>query len=303
MKLLYHFTNIDALNSILVNKELWLFSALEMNDVRDRQHGNECVLKAVKQGKSILFAEIREALSLKTINDINDEQLRFPYYLSSFCREDNNYLWLEYGKDHTGIAIVFDEIEFKKGINDAISNIRFNNLTFQNVLYGTADDFIEKLAADTKSICLPENCQNDLKSWEKQSRYELWLKLIIVICAGRIKCCLYQEENEVRLIFKNYYDEFAIQEISDNTYRTILACKSLDYEETSKALGLWGNPKEFNGRKYYSLSIANFMSSKLIRAIKIGKKSKIPKENIRIMLDKYGLTNTEILNEQDTITL
>lgn len=149
--LLYHYTTFESLASILESKELWLFSANSMNDTSDRRHGNDCVMNAIKMSESSVLHELHKNISQKKLDEINEEQLLFAYYLMSFCRENNRYLWSKYGKKHTGIAVVFDEKEFKAGLaNIAQHNImnqyspEFSALNFHDIRYGTVNDYIEK---------------------------------------------------------------------------------------------------------------------------------------------------------------
>ena len=141
---LYHYTNLDALESILEKGEWRLYDAKQQDDTFELIYaGNQALeffysklksdeFKNMSNHKNILipmitlyinqyFAKIKDisvALHVLMIQvekgnlykEIYNELItrEMKYFISSFCkRHDNNYLWGKYTSDYQGVAIKF----------------------------------------------------------------------------------------------------------------------------------------------------------------------------------------------------
>lgn len=104
---LFHYTDLNALNSILNESDLWLTNSLYSNDAREMSHGYD-VAKAVieKKRSAALDGTFKEYLD--QVSTFVDEKSR-GVYICCFCEQDNLLSqWRSYGENGTGVSIGFD---------------------------------------------------------------------------------------------------------------------------------------------------------------------------------------------------
>ena len=118
--LLAHYTTVHALESILINEELWFSNPLYMNDFEEVRFG-------INEGTNIFLEseEIKSACDSLQRHEIIKNALNHYFTIFEkehiinthvFClseheREDNNGLlsmWRGYGGNGKGVAVVFD---------------------------------------------------------------------------------------------------------------------------------------------------------------------------------------------------
>ena len=118
--LLYHYTSMDALCSILSgfqknrstgNLTFWASSIFAMNDPQELLHGKE-VLDTLLPAIEDLFMLstnnrliIEELDSERIINDFSNT----PFVLSFSKNEDDLSMWTMYGDDGNGVSLIFNE--------------------------------------------------------------------------------------------------------------------------------------------------------------------------------------------------
>lgn len=104
-KTLWHYTDVNALNGILNNREIWFSSAANMND-------KEELRGFISDLKVAVFHDITEDKNVKAnevftkIEDKLTEQ--YPFIFSVSKAPDDAAQWERYAKQGKGIAIVFN---------------------------------------------------------------------------------------------------------------------------------------------------------------------------------------------------
>ena len=107
---LYHFTNTEALRSILDSDELWL---TDYHDFADESE--------IRDGLAVAgatFEHLRPELSVETIRML-DALVTTPlpenaFYVACFSMlKISPHHWKEYAKDESGAALVFDPLDFE----------------------------------------------------------------------------------------------------------------------------------------------------------------------------------------------
>ncbi|MFS6814982.1 DUF2971 domain-containing protein [Citrobacter meridianamericanus] len=104
---IYHYTDLNGLQGIVSNNELWATNIYFLNDRVELRHGLKCYLNALDTYREEVSPEVRD----KIINLINrvSEAANLPFYSISFSRVvDQLSQWRGYGKE-SGVCIEFDE--------------------------------------------------------------------------------------------------------------------------------------------------------------------------------------------------
>lgn len=111
-KFLYHYTDINAMISILTNHDLWLTNCRYSNDEHEITHGYDITRSVIRE--RILSSDNQE---YKEYCKQVDKALNEPpqgVYICCFC-EINNLLsqWRSYGHNGSGVNIGFDPNAFQ----------------------------------------------------------------------------------------------------------------------------------------------------------------------------------------------
>ncbi len=117
-RLIYHYTDLGALSSIVGNHELWLSNCQYSNDEDESRHGNEIARNVVgtylekakkKRPRDPIMVEYAQALS-SLVEKLPPE----GFYICCFCEEDNLLSqWRSYGANGIGVSLGFDPMEFE----------------------------------------------------------------------------------------------------------------------------------------------------------------------------------------------
>lgn len=109
---LYHYTDVNAVKSILENRKLWLTDIRFLNDSSEFHDGIECFKKALESPEPGLFSSIEftdkavEYLRKSLVEGAGFELNELPLFTCSFSRSDDLLSqWRAYG----AYAIEFDE--------------------------------------------------------------------------------------------------------------------------------------------------------------------------------------------------
>lgn len=139
-KYVYHYTDGNALKSIIENQELWLSERNYMNDVLDEKYINSLVGKII-YNKTLFVEPIIEDNFLK-----QDPQ----YVFSTSSENDLIHQWAYYGKNDS-YCIEFDTIELVKYI--AKYSFPGDYHFYGNVIYDKdiASQIIEKIVLTLKA--------------------------------------------------------------------------------------------------------------------------------------------------------
>ncbi|MDQ0690940.1 hypothetical protein [Arthrobacter sp. W4I7] len=108
-ELVWHYTNGDALMSILAKGELWASSAAFMNDMNELLSGSIQLRKHFEDRRQTLSPATIEALE-EHIPDVRARSRR-SFVLSASSDGDNLTMWRYYGRDQVSFAIGLDRSE------------------------------------------------------------------------------------------------------------------------------------------------------------------------------------------------
>lgn len=181
---LYHYTNINALNGIIVNKKLWLGNLRHMNDAKEELYFMDLLKKAVIATKSDTTDEQRERIE-SIFEKVEQEITESPAFVSCFSkRKDDAAQWERYADKGAGFCIEFDTQKLEMFIR--------GSLFLQTVYY----------CRDVMKHEGVECIVNWLKRPEYIDGFSSIEKLMenIKSCACSYKHPSFEQEEEVRLV-------------------------------------------------------------------------------------------------------
>lgn len=190
---LYHYTNVNALNGIIVKKKLWLGSLRHMNDTSEELYFMDLLKKAVIVSKSDVTATQRERID-SMFEKAKQELSESPACVSCFSkRKDDAAQWERYADQGAGFCIEFDAQKLDKFIR--------GSLFLQPVYY-------------SRDVLKHEHVELILE-WLENPKYtggfntfESWMGNI-KSCACSFKHPSFEPEEEVRLVLLPELAEFA----------------------------------------------------------------------------------------------
>ncbi len=104
-KLLYHYTDFNAMRGIISNGEIWLWNLRRMNDCQEMQYFINQLKCAVKKQLPKYLHVQADNLFAKNLKDFNS----LSSYASCFSEySDDASQWARYGKNGMGVCIAFD---------------------------------------------------------------------------------------------------------------------------------------------------------------------------------------------------
>ena len=191
----YHYCTLEALESILDSKTLWLCDLTESNDAQEVYRAyvplwNDVKAKLMESDidKQLLKQQIEYLDSTFHLQRITD----IPYGCC-FCKEkDEVQYWKEYGNELKGVSIGFELRKIKglkKQYPKASADIT-NAIGYENVIYDVCE-----LTDEMYQICYEA-----LKLWGGRA----WLMVILPtfkMYASFIKNPSFKSEKETRIVF------------------------------------------------------------------------------------------------------
>lgn len=104
-KLLYHYTDFNAMSGIISNGEIWLWNLRRMNDAQEMQYFINQLKKNVKTLLPQEFHIKAEQLFEENLKDFS----KLSSYAACFSEyADDAAQWARYGKNGMGVCIAFD---------------------------------------------------------------------------------------------------------------------------------------------------------------------------------------------------
>ncbi len=205
-KLLYHYTSIDSLCSMLNGYReqismgkliFWASSIFSMNDPREMTHGAEVL--------GILLPALEKIFNIPTENslDINNLDIKkvlndtkkTPFVLSFSASKDDLGMWTLYGDNGCGISMIFsNEIEL-----DPETNLK--NTSIVKVNYNKGIDNYPNLREIFNEGIIEWSGYNEVEKI-KECKERTLSKLFTQLCPY-IKSEAYKNENEYRICFAN----------------------------------------------------------------------------------------------------
>lgn len=204
-RLPYHYTKLDTLNSLLIQKDnkkprLRLWNTIYMNDAYE--------------GK--IFDELLNYVKVSDNNLPNDSryQIDSNVYITSFSTEENSFqMWSIYGDNEKGVAIKFDNDFFdigdehrdlimdSKGDEYALYAVKY--LDMNDDILDKEEELIENLREINNHIDLIKEKLNELQLAQKSNKnihFENANTKVNTFIADRI--------NEIRFLFKTKSYEY-----------------------------------------------------------------------------------------------
>jgi len=190
--LLYHYTDLNALTSILSNHDLWLTNSRYSNDEHEITHGYQVARSIIKQKR-----DNSDNAEYKEFCDNVNKMLNEPpqgVYICCFCEKDNLLSqWRSYGENGSGISIGFDPYGFTRFTGPDLPPQEIGLMRLWKVFYKdeVKNDIIEK-ALDL-----------NFEKYNNESQTSLAKKAAEAIhfFMPTFKDKDFAEENERRLIF------------------------------------------------------------------------------------------------------
>ncbi|MFZ8199805.1 DUF2971 domain-containing protein [Alteromonas portus] len=131
---MFHYTDANALLSIIQNQELWLTDVRYMNDSQEYIYGLSRLLKKIQAndgyfGLECLIREVTHSIpnfeytKIKGLDDVVNKKNKNSAFSMSFC-EDGNLLsqWRGYTANTVGYAIEFDVDELIQELDNSSLN-------------------------------------------------------------------------------------------------------------------------------------------------------------------------------------
>ena len=104
---LFHYTDLNALTSIIGNNDLWLTNSQYSNDSREMKHGYDIAKVVIEEKRNESEKQAFEKY-LELVAKYVDEKAK-GVYICCFCEKDNLLSqWRSYGENGTGVSIGFD---------------------------------------------------------------------------------------------------------------------------------------------------------------------------------------------------
>lgn len=194
MKILYHYTNLNSLNLILLNRNFLFSDFRYLNDSLEFEYG----LHLTKNILDELRFNNKEKFLDKLISLTSDQQ-NINFYISCFSDIYTNLsLWRYYADDGCGVAIgvdsrfSFEQEQIEE--NPYLGKVNYGEASFNTSLY--------KLIGRVNSIincqCFKRLDQNKQEAMEKALHAEL--AVFIITLSILIKHPSFKEEDEIRVL-------------------------------------------------------------------------------------------------------
>ena len=264
-KILYHYTDINALISIVQNKKIWLSSAENLNDKKEITWAWDKFDGLYKKILSDQFIENEVDLYIRKFIEIRD----FKFYICSLSLvSDKLSQWLAYANNGRGISIGFDAPLVNQLIGNDVS------IRLRDVLYEDADqDEILNLYLECMAV------RNHVTDYDLKD-YSQALASVAACC----KNLSFKDEHEWRIIYsadiQRYLGFGNPDRISPIKFRSSHNRIIPYYEfDISVASGVQGQEN---------------LPCGAIKEIWLGPKCEIDEADLRLLLEHNGLSNVEI---------
>lgn len=198
-KEIIHYTSMDNLMSIVTNHCYWLTNSQFLNDVEEIAHGPMIVKELVGQHIGLENEPMVDLFLTYLTEEISNFEPESVYISSFTDAYDSLDMWRGYGRDKTGVAIVFDRDGNSKEPN-AIYNYKVDLL---KVIYNEAEK--KSLFSDVIEIYLRELKQdlaNNISYNMGDVQAYCW-QLFSFLYKGFIICKneAYLSEREIRAVY------------------------------------------------------------------------------------------------------
>ncbi|MCG9026741.1 DUF2971 domain-containing protein [Laribacter hongkongensis] len=256
---LYHYTDINALISIIQNKKIWLSSARNLNDKKEIDWSLDILVSYCK--KLLLDERITQDNKMLLEGLISHQQPK-PYICSMSERPDVLSQWRAYGDDGVGVSIGFNSKVLPDIGFYGESNRGFSPLDLHKVIY----DYRIQLETMSSFVhFLMDSVGED----------NVFLKDAIHFVASAFKNDAFCEEREYRIVYNPALVKHG---------------KCIDQDKISEIKFRKSNSRLVS---YYEYDIFSDNHDH-IKEIWFGPKCEIDEADLRLLLEHNGLSNVEI---------
>jgi hypothetical protein len=110
---LYHYTDLNALRSIVEQSDLWLTHARYLNDAEEMNHGLNVAQRVISERRKRTDIPSDQKLFLRAVKYALLKRGLEDVYVACFCEEQNRLSqWRGYGGNGTGVELEFASQEF-----------------------------------------------------------------------------------------------------------------------------------------------------------------------------------------------
>lgn len=202
IKMLAHYTGIDALASILSSKEFWFSNARNTNDIDEIVRASATVEKTLTDfGTTLLRSVPFHQLKLIERFKLNRTALDQETYILSLSdhgrtnESDRVAMWIEYGRDSKGVCIVFR----REALLDQRADGKFP-AKWAPMAYGTPETFTESVKRLLQQVDGVLQRRKDILQQVPPEPLGLVITACAVIKALGYKHNSFEFEREVRFI-------------------------------------------------------------------------------------------------------
>lgn len=203
---LFHYTSIEGMKSIISNNNLWATDYRFLNDAQEMMDGLDVLLKELESSE---HAALHHFLKLMNVESLVTESFVNPHILSFCSTSDLLSQWRAYGAESEGICLEFDLFTSHLSVdeksittNGYLVPVVYDDLIKKDIIV----DIIKSIETDLLSINLCSESYNDLSEVDRHYISGMILsKFITPILSFKNKS--YAEESEWRAIFLPAKDE------------------------------------------------------------------------------------------------
>lgn len=190
---LFHYTDLNALASIVGSHDLWLTNSRYSNDEHEMDHGYAIARKVITRKRKESKSRAKK-MFLDRVATLVNTPPPDGVYICCFCEEDNLLSqWRGYGENGTGVSIAFNPEGFQRYSGPDMPPEKLGLTRLWKVFYET--DTQEKIVEQALNM-IPEMNRTDTKEVKAQKVADA-----IHFFIPTFKNKDFKEEKERRLIF------------------------------------------------------------------------------------------------------
>lgn len=296
--LVFHYCSIETFFAIITNKTLRLSDVVKSNDNLEVMWMKKVLLDMVEKEtmsyeyfgeriRKIITIDLYKAKLREKIESFFErKEVKSKFFAICFSgseSEDRLSQWRGYGDDGKGVAIGFSRDVLEKTKKKFAMNTDKSKIEFRKVEYEIEKQkeiirqfWNEQIDIANKTL---SEIEVDFELWILQCFYNLYLEAIFM------KSSFFEEENESRIVFEI---ENGKKDVHEENKKKKELLNKIQIKEGEVAI------RNGNIVAYYDLDISKLLD-RFIRKIILGPKCKVEIEDVKMLLEKYGYENVEVV--------
>lgn len=296
--LVFHYCSIETFFAIITNKTLRLSDVVKSNDNLEVMWMKKVLLDMVEKEtmsyeyfgeriRKIITIDLYKAKLREKIESFFErKEVKSKFFAICFSgseSEDRLSQWRGYGDDGKGVAIGFSRDVLEKTKKKFAMNTDKSKIEFRKVEYEIEKQkeiirqfWNEQIDIANKTL---SEIEVDFELWILQCFYNLYLEAIFM------KSSFFKEENESRIVFEI---ENGKKDVHEENKKKKELLNKIQIKEGEVAI------RNGNIVAYYDLDISKLLD-RFIRKIILGPKCKVEIEDVKMLLEKYGYENVEVV--------